>query len=154
MDSLAHELIATGLATPNRYTHLTLNSALCPYLRGRTNETDREGLTTKWVEAMRGYVWFLDQQQNQKAEVAATLTMLELPNLFLLLDLVQRAGDGEATIDLTTSLYSLLRNPGKLRLLERVGQVRDDAAASLGDAWNHSRCEATRTRIEPLRYGK
>ena len=33
--SLAGELIATGLATPNRYNHLTLNPALCPYLRGR-----------------------------------------------------------------------------------------------------------------------
>ena len=74
--------------------------------------------------------------------------MLELPNLFALLDLVQRAGDAEATIDLATSLYSLLQALGKPRLLERVGQVRDAAAAALGDAWNHARFEATRTRIE------
>src|SRR5205814_4295610 len=33
--SLAIELIETGLATPNRYNHLTLNPALSPYLRGR-----------------------------------------------------------------------------------------------------------------------
>jgi hypothetical protein len=31
--SLAVELVQTGLATPNRYSHLTLNPALCPYLR-------------------------------------------------------------------------------------------------------------------------
>jgi len=31
--SLAAELIETGLATPNPYNHLTLNPALCPYLR-------------------------------------------------------------------------------------------------------------------------
>ena len=37
---------------------------------------------------------------------------------------------------------------GKPRLLERVGQVRDAAAAALGDAWNHARFEAARTRIE------
>src|SRR5205807_2352431 len=30
---LARELIETGLATPNRYGHLTPNPALCPYLR-------------------------------------------------------------------------------------------------------------------------
>ena len=49
------------------------------------------------------------QQRSQNTEVAATLTVLELPNLFALLDLVQRAGDPEATIDLATSLYSLLQ---------------------------------------------
>ncbi len=32
-DSLARELIETGLATLNRYNYLTLNPALCPYLR-------------------------------------------------------------------------------------------------------------------------
>ena len=146
--SLAGELIQTGLATPNRYNHLTLNPALCPYLRGRMETTEREALTARWVEAMRGYVRLLDQEQHQKAEVAATLTVLELPNLFALLDRVQRAGDAEATIDLATSLYSLVQSLGKPRLLERVGQVRDDEAAALGDAWNHARFEATRTRIE------
>ena len=37
---------------------------------------------------------------------------------------------------------------GKPRLLERVAQVRDAAAAALGEAWNHARFEAERTRIE------
>ncbi len=58
--SLAVELIQTGLATPNRYNHLTLNPALCPYLRGRMNAAEREALTARWVEAMRAYVGFLD----------------------------------------------------------------------------------------------
>jgi tetratricopeptide (TPR) repeat protein len=84
--------------------------------------------------------------------VAATLTGLELPNLFALLDLVQRQEDAEATIALTTSLYSLLQGLGKPRLLERGGQVRDAAARdlerTLGDSWNHARFQATRTRIE------
>ncbi len=146
--SLAGELIETGLATPNRYNHLTLNPALCPYLRGRMDAADREALTARWVEAMRAYAEFLEQQRSQNAEIAATLTVLELPNLFALLDLVQHAGDAEATIDLATSLHSLLQSAGKPRLLERVGQVRDAAAAALGDAWNHARFQAARTRIE------
>ena len=146
--SLADELIATGLATPNRFQHLTLNPALCPYLRGRLDESERESLTARWVTALRGYVEFLVQQQHQQIEVASTLTLLELPNLFALLDLVQRAADAEAMIALATSLYSLLRNLGKPRLLERVGQARDTAAAALGDTWNHARFEAARTRIE------
>ena len=146
--SLAVELVETGLATPNRYNHITLNPALSPYLRERMDPAEREALTTRWVESMHQYAEFLLQQRSQNVEVAATLTMLELPNLLALLDIVQRAGNAEATIGLATSLYSLLQNAGKPRLLERVGQVRDAAAAALGDAWNHARFEATRTRLE------
>ncbi|MGH7346854.1 MAG: hypothetical protein ACREK4_18225 [Candidatus Rokuibacteriota bacterium] len=80
--------------------------------------------------------------------MAATLTVLELPNLFALLEQVQRAGDAEATINLATSPYSLLQNAGKPRLLERVGQVRDGAAAALGESWNHARLDAQRSLIE------
>ncbi|HEV7403252.1 MAG TPA: CHAT domain-containing protein [Chthoniobacteraceae bacterium] len=146
--ALAGELIETGLATPNRYHHLTLNPALCPYLRGRMESTEREELTARWVEAMRAYAGFLVQQQSQNAEVAATLTVLELPNLFALLDLVQRAGETEAAIDLAASLYSLLSMLGKSRLLERVGRVRDAAAAALGETWNHARYQAMDNRVE------
>ncbi len=151
--SLAVELIGTGLATPNRYNHLTLNPALCPYLRGRMDSAEREALTARWLEAMREYVRLLNQEESQNAEVAATLTVLELPSLFALLDLVERTADPEATIDLATSLYSLLSMLGKPRLLERVGQVRDAAAKALGDAWNRARFEATRTRIEQQFHG-
>jgi tetratricopeptide (TPR) repeat protein len=150
--ALAAELIATGLATPNPYNHLSLNPALCPYLRGRLEAAEREALIARWVEAMGAYVQFLYQQRRQNTEVAATLTGLELPNLFALLDLVQRQEDAEATIDLATSLYSLLSMLGKPRLLERLGQVRDAAAKelerTLGDSWNHARFEATRSRIQ------
>jgi tetratricopeptide (TPR) repeat protein len=146
--ALAGELVETGLATPNRFNHLGLNPALCPYLRSCLDATEREALTARWVEAMGEYVSFLAQQKNQNSEVAATLTLLELPNLFALLDRVWRAADTEATINLATSLYGLLSMLGKPRLLERVGQVRDAAAAALGDGWSHARFEATRTRIE------
>ncbi|MCB1900822.1 MAG: tetratricopeptide repeat protein [Rhodocyclaceae bacterium] len=149
--ALAAELIGTGLATPNRYNHLSLNPAFCPYLRGRLEAEAREALTTRWVEAMRAYADFLERQLRQNTEVAATLTGLELSNLFALLELVERAGDAEATIALATDLYSLLRNAGKPQLLARVGEVRDAAAGRLeaqGDAWTHARFVAAHTRIE------
>jgi tetratricopeptide (TPR) repeat protein len=97
---------------------------------------------------MRAYAGFLRQQQSQNIEVAATLTVLELPDLFALLDLVQRAGDAEATIGLATSLYNLLSMLGKPRLLERVGQVCDAAAAALGDTWNHARYQTMDNSID------
>jgi tetratricopeptide (TPR) repeat protein len=146
--SLAAELVETGLATLNRYNHLTLNPALCPYLRARLDPAEREALTARWVEAMRGYAGFLDQQRTQDVEMVAALTVLELPNLFALLDLVGRSGDAEKTIELTTSLYRLLESLGKPRLLERVGHVRDTAAAALGDAWNHARFQGLDNRID------
>jgi len=146
--SLARDLIDTGLATPNRYDHLTLNPALCPYLRGKLDAAQRGALTARWVEAMQSYVKFLVQQSNRNAEIAATLTVLELPNLFALLEQVERAGDAAATIGLATSLFPMLQYAGKPRLLDRVGKVRDAAAAALGDVWNHARFETQRTRIE------
>jgi hypothetical protein len=100
--SLANDLIETGLATLDPYQHLTLNPALCPYLRGQMDAAERESLIARWVEAMRGYTGFLNQQRFQKAQITAALTVLELPNLFALLDHVQRAGDAEVTIDLET----------------------------------------------------
>ncbi len=151
--SLAVELVKTGLATPNRYNHLTLSTALYPFLRGLMNAAERETLTNRWIKAMREYAQFLLQQQSQNIDVAATLTAVELPNLFALLEVVQRAGNAEKTIDLAVSLYSLLHMLGKPRLLERVGQVRDAAAAALGDSWNHARFDGELNRNQQILDG-
>ena len=131
--SLACDLSATGLATPNPYNHFTFNPALCPYLRGRIDDAEREVLTDRWGKAMRIYFGALERQLSKNREIAATLTVLELPNLFALLDQVQAAGDVETTIKLTNSLFLLLEFAGKPRLLERVAQVRDAALAALGE---------------------
>ncbi|WP_295884787.1 tetratricopeptide repeat protein [uncultured Thiohalocapsa sp.] len=148
LDALAADLVQTGLATPDPYNHLTLNPALCPYLHARLDDAEREALTARWVEAMGGYVAFLEQQSNQDTELAATLTQLELANLFALLEQLQAKDDPAATIDLATSLYGLLQNAGKPRLLGRVATARDAAAKALGDGWSHAGFEAQRTRIE------
>jgi hypothetical protein len=97
---------------------------------------------------MRPYVAFLAQLQTRQPEVAARLTALELPNLLVLLELVENDGDAEATIELATSLSSLLQFLGKPCPLECVAQARDRGAKALGEAWNHSHFEAHRTRIE------
>nr|WP_295384350.1 hypothetical protein [uncultured Thiodictyon sp.] len=150
--ALAADLIGTGLANADPYNHLTLNPALCPWLRERVTAAELGSLSARWGEAMGQYVGFLYQQLSQQAEVAATLTLLGLPNLFALLDLVQGAGQAEATIDLATRLYRLLQVLGPPRLLVRVGQVRDAAARALGEgagaAWGHARFNAEYTRIE------
>jgi len=145
--TLAEELVQTGLGTMIEYGHITLNSALCPYLHQRLDPEEQAALTECWRQAMQAYVAFLVQQRSEKIELAATLTLLELPNLFALLEQIQTAGDPAVTIELATPLYSLLQTLGKPRLLDYVGQVRD-AAAALGADWNHAAFQAQRTRIE------
>jgi tetratricopeptide (TPR) repeat protein len=148
VEGLAMELLGTGLATANPYNHLSLNPALCPYLQASLSEEERQALTAGWLEAMSAYLRYLDQQQSQNTEVAATLTLLELPNLFALLDRSQAVADPETTIDRATSLYRLLQELGEPRLLDRVARVREAAAAALGEGLSHARFEASRTRIE------
>jgi tetratricopeptide (TPR) repeat protein len=148
VEGLALELVGTGLATANPYNHFCLNPTLCPYLKASLSEAELQTLTAGWLEAMATYLSYLDQQQSQNAEQAATLTLLELPNLFALLDRSQAIADPETTIERATSLYSLLQKLGKPRLLERVARVREAAAAALGEAWSHARFEASRSRIE------
>ncbi|KJV05396.1 tetratricopeptide repeat protein [Methylocucumis oryzae] len=163
VDDIARELISTGLATENPYLHISLDPALCPYLReqltaaglGNDGQTPAlpqtfDEIQTRWAAAMRDYVDFLVQQRKQKPEIAATLTLLELANLFAVLEYSQQAGDAAATIALTTDLYSLLQNLGKPRLLVKVGQMRDAAAERLGASWSHAQFEAQRTRTEQL----
>jgi tetratricopeptide (TPR) repeat protein len=148
VEGLALELVGTGLATPNPYNHLSLNPAICPYLQASLSEEELHELTATWLEAMAAYLRYLYQQQSQNTEVAATLTLLELPNLFALLDRSQAVADPETTIDRATDLYRLLQRLGKPRLLERVARVREAAAAALGEGWSHARFQASRTRIE------
>jgi hypothetical protein len=59
VNSLGGELIETGLATPDPYGHLTLNPALCPYLRGQMDAAQGSALTVRWADAMRKYTEYL-----------------------------------------------------------------------------------------------
>ena len=146
--SLAHALVETGLATEDPYNHLTLNPALCPYLRGRMDPQEHESLTASWVENMHGYLQSLLDTKSSDPQVVASLTALELPNLFALLELTQRSGDAELTINVATSLHWLLEDSGRPRLLARVAEMRDAATTALGDTWSHAQFKAIENRID------
>jgi tetratricopeptide (TPR) repeat protein len=148
--ALAAGLIGTGLATPDPYNHLSLNPALCPYLRARAGTEPLSDWQACWVAEMLQYMAFLRQQHSQDTLLAATLTQLELPNLMALLTEIEHAGQAETTINLCTGLRLLLENLGRPRLLQRVAAARDAAQAALGEDWSHARFEAERTRIEQL----
>lgn len=146
--SLAGELVETGLATPNRYNHLTLNPALGPYLRSTLDDADRKALTVRWVDTTRRYLDFLRGQYAPNAKLASELTLFELPNLLALLEHAQRVGNAEAIVDVATGLQFLLSNLGRPRLLARLAETRDSAAARNGAAWNSVRFHAEKSRID------
>ncbi|WP_251971128.1 CHAT domain-containing tetratricopeptide repeat protein [Sphaerotilus microaerophilus] len=150
VSALATGLISTGLATSNPYDHLSLNPALCPYLRARAGTEPLSDWQACWVAEMLQYMAFLRQQHSQDTLLAATLTQLELPNLMALLTEIEHAGQAETTINLCTRLRLLLENLGRPRLLQRVAAASDAAQAALGEDWSHARFEAERTRIEQL----
>jgi tetratricopeptide (TPR) repeat protein len=146
--SLAEALVLTGLATRNDYDHLSLNAALCPYLRARLDAEAVETLTARWAAAMLAYVDFLVKEQSKRTQLAATLTRLEVFNLLALLDWIQRHGEADSTINLCTALFRLLQGTGGAALLPRLAQARDSAAAALGNDWSHARFQAMQTPIE------
>src|SRR6185369_16887637 len=103
------ELIDVGLATPNDYNYLSLDPALCPFLRAQLDAAERNEFTTRWVRAMREYIEFL-YHHKKNAELVATLTLLQLPNLMALLALAARGSDPEATVELAATVRDLLRH--------------------------------------------
>lgn len=149
--ALGEALVATGLASPEPYDHLSLNPALCPYLAATLSEDERAELEARLGEMMLRYVEMLRREVNRNTAMAAALTLMGLPNLVAFLNRVQAAGDAETTISLSTTLQLLLQNLGRPWLLARIAQARDAAARSLADvAWSHARFEAERARCEQL----
>jgi len=146
--ALGQALADTGLAIPMPHKHLRLEPALCPYLRARLPTSERAALEARWTAAMRGFVEYLYKQLSQDAALAARLTGWETPNLMALLEITAQAGESEFTVDLCASLFGLLQNAGKPRLLQRIASVREAADRGLGQAWNHARFQAQRIRIE------
>ncbi len=148
VESLAQELIDTGLATKNPYYHITLNPALCPYLRTCMPEHEYQELEGRWMVEMGRYVGFLHQQTTQDAELSASLLYIDMPNVFAFLEKIQLSGDTTTTANLAVALHRMLQFTGKPQLISHVGKIRDQAINALGASWDHTQFEAERTRIE------
>ncbi|MDP2225070.1 CHAT domain-containing protein [Nitrosomonas sp.] len=148
--SLIKELIATGLATEKCYGYFALNPALCFYLREKMDTSERESLVTRWTEAMKSFVEFLDRQRANNAEGVTTLTLLELQNLFVLLIRINQTESASATINLVSNLHNLMQMLGKRRLVEQLARIRDDAEKELSDSWDSAHFQVARTKIMDL----
>jgi tetratricopeptide (TPR) repeat protein len=152
VEMLAEELVGTGLATANPYNHLSLNPALCPYLQASLSAVEQGALTARWLEAMGAYLGYLDQQRNQNTQLAATLTQLDMPNLFAFLDLLARQGKAGLTMDGVSLFYKLLGGLGKPKLLARLQQVSAAIGTNLDPGWTHEAFVAIGNRMEALNH--
>ena len=146
---LVSGLVETGLAELMPYNFLRFHPALCPYLLRRMDEAELTRSTALWVESMKQLSDFLYQQQFEDAQLSATLTTLELPNLVRLLELVRAAGNPEAAVDLATRLEQLLEYLGRKRLLAHVASVREADSKKI-KGWSHAGFASSQLQIERL----
>lgn len=152
VESLAADLAGVALATRDSNGQLTLDPALCPYLRGVSDSAELDVLTARWTGAMRRYLRRLVERVDREPAVSALIPRQQ-SNLLLLLAHLQRDGDPEPVADVATTLVRLFIPLGMLRAAARVGSVRDTAEAALGETWSHIRFSARQCRIDEYLEG-
>jgi len=149
VQEIAAALIEVGLAEAMPYGHLRLDPALPGYLLSQMSATEQEQARARWAEGMRGLTAWLHRQQFQDAQLAAQLTLLELPNLLALLAWAQDALSPEEVVNLAVALESLLSKLGRPQALAQATRAREQATQRLG-AWSHARFESLQQGIERL----
>jgi tetratricopeptide (TPR) repeat protein len=149
VNNIARQLIEVGLAEAMDYSHLRLDPALPSYLLGQMIATEREGLKSRWAEAMRALTAFLYQQRFQDTQLAHQLALLELPNLLALLAWAEAALMPEEVVGLAGRVETLLAPLGRPQGLAQATKVREAAAKALGE-WGHAQFEAVRISIDRL----
>jgi hypothetical protein len=146
---LAAALIEVGLAEAMPYGHVRLDPALPGYLLGQMSAAEQEQARSRWAEGMRGLTDWLYQQLFQDAQLAAQLTLLDLPNLLSMLGWAQDALTPEDMVSLAGSLESLLALLGRPQALAHATRAREQAARRLG-MWSHAQFESSRLSIERM----
>jgi tetratricopeptide (TPR) repeat protein len=148
-DLLVRELQKITLAEPMPYGFFRFHPALCPYLLQELDEEALSTSTTRWAESMRQLSDFLYDQRFKDTQLAATLTIMELPNMVRLLEYVQAQDKPEETVRLATRLEQLISHLGRPHLLAQVAAIREGEAKKLGE-WSHIRFTASQMQITQL----
>jgi len=138
---LLSALQEVGLASHIRDGHFRLDPALPAYLRSR-DEIDpmpsASALEEAWSSGMGALCRFLYEQQSKNAELAAQLTLLELPNLLAWLEWLAGHASPEDVVGEASKVEDLIRFLGRPRAMEAVVAIRKEAAGELGD-WSKAR---------------
>jgi tetratricopeptide (TPR) repeat protein len=85
----------------------------------------------------------------QNAQLAAQLTLLELPNLSALIEWAQGALMPEDVVSLAGKLESMMARLGRPQALAQATRAREQAARALS-TWSHAQFEALRQGVERM----
>lgn len=151
---IAQMLIGTGMAEIQDYNYLRLDPALPAYLRLGMPQEEFAQLENAWAQAMMQLVGFLYQQMFKDSKLALNLTLLELPNLLVLLDwladlLAQDDSSAETVSDIVGSIEQLLAPLNRPSALAKAVGLRE-ASAGLVPEWGRTRFENERLLIDRL----
>jgi tetratricopeptide (TPR) repeat protein len=146
---LCIELIEVGLGEDMGHGHLRLDPGLPPYLLGEMPTEEAESLRSGWAEAMAQLTGFLYQQRFRDTQVAASLTLLELPNLLAMLQWLKDRWPPERVVNLTGSVERLVAHLGQPHALAAATRIREQAAEKLGE-WGHARHVTESANIDRL----
>jgi len=131
------------------YGHLGLDPALAPYLLREMSAEEQEEAMSRWAGAMRQLTAFLSQQQFQDAELAARLTLLELPNLMALLLWIEDKAAPEEIFDVADKVERLLAHSGNHSALAQATRLRERTARCFGE-WGHARFAAEGAHVDRM----
>lgn len=149
MVTLAQQLVSVGLAELLPYAYLRLDPALSTALAARLNAAARENARAAWAEAMGAFIAFLYEQQFKDAEIAATLTALDLANLLAAASHADHTAEPARVVALTERLEELLRRIGRPNARATVARLREEAARHLQE-WSHATYLAASADIHRL----
>ena len=155
-ESLARALIDVGLAELLQYNYLRFDPALGPFLLRGLDDSARPAAEARWADATAQLTRFLYVQHSPDPQMAAALSLYELPNLLAALEWRSRAVAGgavsvESVIDQADWVEYLLQFLGRPRALQHAVAVRERATAALKDSgWSHARYLAGSTTIDRL----
>lgn len=147
--ALAAELVEIGLGEDMGYGHLRLDPGLPPFLLGELTSDEADELRSRWAEAMAELTGYLYGERSKNAQLAAQLTLLEIPNLLTMLEWLQERWAPERVVDLATILEQMVTSLGRPQALARATRVREQAAKKLGD-WSHAGYLAESAHIDRL----
>lgn len=142
-------LVEVGLAEDMGYGHLRLDPALPSYLLRELSKEEQEEKTRRWIEGMYLLTSFLSEQRFKNAELAAQLTLLELPNLMVLLRWMQQQAVPEDVVKAAHIVESLLANLGRPQALAEATRAREQAARGLNE-WSRARFLTESASIDRL----
>jgi tetratricopeptide (TPR) repeat protein len=146
---LSRALVEVSLAEEMDYGHLRLDPALTGYLLGRMDDAEREAARDRWGAAMRALTKYLANQQLNDAQTAASLTLLELPNLLAMLEWSKRRESPKRAIALAGQLEKLFANLGRPQALAQASITREQAERGLAE-WSHGHFTTEAANIDLL----